>query len=84
LLKSILILVSAIFLLLASAYFVYGFLMQVGVDQDYAQFSQFTIHIEFTREAMGLAVNIVTLFKSKQAFWYSFIERLYELSQKYC
>jgi hypothetical protein len=24
---------------LASAYFVYGFLMQVGVDQDYAQFS---------------------------------------------
>ncbi|MFV8356070.1 c-type cytochrome [Flavobacterium sp. XS1P32] len=31
-----LILVSAIFLLLASAYFVYGFLMQVGVDQDYA------------------------------------------------
>jgi hypothetical protein len=33
-------------------------LMQVGVDQDYAQFSQFTIHIEFTREAMGLAVNI--------------------------
>jgi hypothetical protein len=32
--------------------------MQVGVDQDYAQFSQFTIHIEFTREAMGLAVNI--------------------------
>jgi len=31
-----LILVSAIFLLLASAYFVYGFLMQVGVDQGYA------------------------------------------------
>ena len=31
-----LILVTAIFLLLASAYFVYGFLMQVGVDQDYA------------------------------------------------
>jgi hypothetical protein len=30
---------------------------------------------------MGLAVNIV-FFKSKQAFWYSFIERLYELSQK--
>jgi hypothetical protein len=32
--KSILILVSNIFAL-ASAYFVYGFLMQVGVDQDY-------------------------------------------------
>ena len=31
-----LILVSAVFLLLASAYFVYGFFMQVGVDQDYA------------------------------------------------
>ncbi|MGL2994409.1 c-type cytochrome [Flavobacterium sp. TSSA_36] len=31
-----LVLVSAIFLLLCSAYFVYGFLMQVGVDQDYA------------------------------------------------
>lgn len=31
-----LVLVSAIFLLLASGYFVYGFLMQVGVDQDYA------------------------------------------------
>nr|WP_315206268.1 c-type cytochrome [uncultured Flavobacterium sp.] len=31
-----LVLVTAIFLLLASAYFVYGFLMQVGVDQDYA------------------------------------------------
>ena len=30
-----LVLVSAIFLLLASAYFVYGFFMQVGVDQDY-------------------------------------------------
>jgi mono/diheme cytochrome c family protein len=31
-----LVLVSAIFLLLASGYFVYGFLMQVGVDQDYS------------------------------------------------
>ena len=31
-----LVLVTAIFLLLSSAYFVYGFLMQVGVDQDYA------------------------------------------------
>jgi mono/diheme cytochrome c family protein len=30
-----LMLVSAIFLLLASAYFVYGFLMQVGIDQGY-------------------------------------------------
>ncbi|MBU3680321.1 MAG: c-type cytochrome [Flavobacterium sp.] len=30
-----LVLVSAILLLLASAYFVYGYLMQVGVDQDY-------------------------------------------------
>ena len=30
-----LILVSAVFLLLVSAYFVYGFLMQVGVDQGY-------------------------------------------------
>ena len=31
-----LILVTSVFLLLASAYFVYGFFMQVGVDQDYA------------------------------------------------
>ncbi len=31
-----LVLVTSIFLLLASGYFVYGFLMQVGVDQDYA------------------------------------------------
>jgi mono/diheme cytochrome c family protein len=31
-----LVLVTAIFLLLASGYFVYGYLMQVGVDQDYA------------------------------------------------
>jgi len=31
-----LVLVSAIFMLLASAYFVYGFLMQVGIDQGYA------------------------------------------------
>ena len=31
-----LLLVTSIFLLLASAYFVYGFLMQVGVDQDYS------------------------------------------------
>lgn len=31
-----LVLVSSIFLLLSSAYFVYGFFMQVGVDQDYA------------------------------------------------
>ncbi|WP_418264747.1 c-type cytochrome [Flavobacterium faecale] len=30
-----LVLVTAIFLLLASGYFVYGFFMQVGVDQDY-------------------------------------------------
>lgn len=30
-----LVLVSAIFLLLASGYFVYGYFMQVGVDQDY-------------------------------------------------
>ncbi len=31
-----LVLVSSIFLLLASGYFVYGYLMQVGVDQEYA------------------------------------------------
>ncbi len=31
-----LVLVSSIFLLLASAFFVYGYLMQVGVDQEYA------------------------------------------------
>lgn len=31
-----LVLVSAIFLLLAGAYFIYGYLMQIGVDQDYA------------------------------------------------
>ena len=31
-----LVLISAIFLLLASAFFVYGYFMQVGVDQDYA------------------------------------------------
>ncbi|OAZ02873.1 class III cytochrome C family protein [Flavobacterium succinicans] len=31
-----LVLVSAIFLLLCSAYFVYGYLMQIGVDQEYA------------------------------------------------
>jgi mono/diheme cytochrome c family protein len=31
-----LVLVSAIFMLLAGAYFVYGYLMQIGVDQDYA------------------------------------------------
>ena len=30
-----LVLVSVIFLMLASAYFVYGFLMQIGVDQNY-------------------------------------------------
>ena len=31
-----LVLVSAIFMLLAGAYFIYGYLMQIGVDQDYA------------------------------------------------
>ena len=31
-----LLVVTAIFFLLASAYFVYGFLMQIGVDKDYA------------------------------------------------
>lgn len=31
-----LVLVSVIFLMLTSAYFVYGYLMQVGIDQDYA------------------------------------------------
>ena len=30
-----LVLVSSVFLILASGYFVYGFLMQVGIDQDY-------------------------------------------------
>ncbi len=30
-----LVLVTAIFLLLSSAYFVYGWLMQIGVDQNY-------------------------------------------------
>ena len=31
-----LVLVSAVFLLLASAYFLYGYLMQIGVDQNYS------------------------------------------------
>ena len=31
-----LVLVSSIFLLLAGAYFIYGFFMQIGIDQDYA------------------------------------------------
>ncbi len=31
-----LVLVSAIFMLLAGAYFFYGYLMQIGIDQDYA------------------------------------------------
>ena len=31
-----LVLITSIFLLLASAFFVYGYLMQIGVDQDYA------------------------------------------------
>jgi mono/diheme cytochrome c family protein len=31
-----LVLVTSLFLILASGYFVYGFLMQVGIDQDYA------------------------------------------------
>ncbi|MCF6128445.1 c-type cytochrome [Flavobacterium sp. AS60] len=31
-----LVLVSSIFLLLASGFFVYGYLMQIGIDQDYA------------------------------------------------
>jgi mono/diheme cytochrome c family protein len=44
-----LVLVSSIFLLLSSAYFVYGFFMQVGVDQ------------EFTLVKTKLIVNIVTL-----------------------
>jgi hypothetical protein len=35
LLKSVLSISNSDFLLLASAYFVYGFLMQVGVDQGY-------------------------------------------------
>jgi hypothetical protein len=64
LLKSILNFSKPIFLL-ASAYFVYGFLMQVGVDQDYAPI-QFTIHTEFTR-AMGLAVFVTLLQVSKHS-----------------
>jgi hypothetical protein len=51
--------------------------MQVGVDQDYL--IQFTHSHRIHAGSNGLAVNIVTFFKSKQAFWYSFIERLYEL-----
>jgi hypothetical protein len=45
-------------LILASAYFVYDFFMQVGVDQNMLQ----PIHYsqEFTLEQMVLIVNIVT------------------------
>ena len=56
-----LVLVTAIFLLLASAYFVYGFLMQVGVDQDTLRFSQFIIHTKYMLVIMKSIVSIVTL-----------------------
>jgi mono/diheme cytochrome c family protein len=56
-----LVLVSAILLLLVSAYFVYGWLMQIGVDQGYEPCNQFIIHTEFMPVKMVLIVNTVTL-----------------------
>jgi fumarate reductase subunit C len=56
-----LVLVSSIFLLLASGYFVYGYLCKLVLIKITPQFSQFIILTEFMQEAMVLIVNIVTL-----------------------
>ena len=40
------------FLVLASGYFVYGWMMQVGVDQDYEPVQPIHFHIEFMLEVM--------------------------------
>ena len=50
-----LVLVSAIFLLLTGAYLVYGFLMQVGVDQDYSPIQP--IHFSHRIHAGSNGVN---------------------------
>ena len=55
-----LIFLSVITLLLSSAYFVYGFLMQVGIDQGYARYNRFIIHTKYTQEPIKLSVSIVT------------------------
>ena len=50
---------SVVFLLLSSAYFAYGWLMQIGVDQGYMPVQPYTIHTKYIQVPMKLIVNIV-------------------------
>lgn len=56
-----LVLVTVIFLMLASGYFVYGYLMQVGVDQVISQSNLSTILTKSTLVITVSTVNIATL-----------------------
>ena len=47
--------------LLSSAYFTYGYLMQIGIDQGYALYSQFIILIKFMLGQIKLNASIVIL-----------------------
>ena len=54
-------LVTAIFFLLASAYFVYGYFMQIGVDQGYQPVQPIHFSHKIHAGDNGSIVNIVTL-----------------------
>ena len=76
-----LVLVTSIFLLLASGYFVYGYLMQVGVDQNYEPIQP--IHYSHKIHAGDNEINCKychSAARVSKTCWYSIFECLYELS----
>ena len=79
-----LVLMSVIFLLLSSAYFAYGYLMQVGVDQGYMPVQP--IHYSHKIHAGANEIECKYCHSSArvvQAFWNPIFKCLYELSPEH-